>query len=104
MAQENFWETLLPTINLLKFRVSYGELGNQNTSNWYPTYQIMPVHSNEGSWLQNGTRPNTAYVPALVSSTMGWEKVENWNGGIDFGLLRNRLTDLSIIISDEQRI
>ena len=92
MAQENFWETLLPTINLLKFRVSYGELGNQNTSNWYPTYQIMPVHSNEGSWLQNGTRPNTAYVPALVSSTMGWEKVENWNGGIDFGLLRNRLT------------
>lgn len=91
MAQENFWESLYDTINLFKLRGSYGELGNQNTSNWYPTYQVMPVYSNEGSWLQNGRRPNTAYVPALVSSTMGWEKVTNWNIGFDFGLLRNRL-------------
>jgi TonB-linked SusC/RagA family outer membrane protein len=92
MAQENFWEPLRETVNLLKFRFSYGELGNQNTSNWYPTYQIMPVYSNEGSWLQNSKKPNTAYVPPLISSTMGWEKVINWNSGIDFGLLKNRLT------------
>ena len=36
----------------------------------------MPVHSNEGSYL-NGTRPNTAYVPAGKFNN-GWEKVETF--------------------------
>lgn len=91
VAQENFWESLDTTIDTFKLRFSYGELGNQNTNSWYPTYQTMNVQSSNGSWLQNGVRPNTAYVPPLISSTMGWEKVRNWNAGLDYGLLDNRL-------------
>lgn len=36
-----FWESLTDIANTLKLRVSYGELGNQNTTAWYPTYRDM---------------------------------------------------------------
>lgn len=92
MAQEEFWEPLTDYIGTFKFRGSYGELGNQNTESWYPTYRIIEVKANNGEWLQNGIKSNTATVPALISSTMGWERIRNWNVGIDFGAFNNRLT------------
>lgn len=45
-----------------------------------------------GGWIQNGIKPNTATVPGLISSTMGWERIRNWNIGLDFGAFNNRLT------------
>lgn len=92
IAQEEFWEPLQPIVNHLKIRGSYGELGNQNTTNWYQTYRTMSVVSNNGQWLQGGVKPNTAAFPGLVSTTLSWERVRDWNVGLDFGLLNNRLT------------
>ncbi len=92
IAREEFWESLTDYVGTLKVRGSYGELGNQNTDTWYPTYRIIEVKANNGGWLQNGMKPNTATVPALISSTLGWERIRNWNVGIDFGALNNRLT------------
>jgi len=92
MARENFWKPLESTINTLKLRFSYGELANQNTNSWYPTYQTLAVKSVDGKWLQNGARPTTAWAPDLISSTLTWEKIVNTNIGVDFGMLRNRLT------------
>ncbi len=45
----------------------------------------------DGWWIQNGVRPNTAGFPALVSESLTWEKVYNWNFGLDFAFLNNRL-------------
>ena len=92
VARENFWQPLENTVNDLKFRASYGVLGNQNTSNYYPTYVTMPVGIANGSWLVNGARTNTASAPGLISSTLGWESVESFNFGLDMGLFQNRLT------------
>lgn len=92
MAHEEFWEPLADYVGTFKLRGSYGELGNQNTSSWYPTYRIIEVKANNGNWLQNGIKTNTATVPALISSTLGWERVRNWNLGLDFGAFNNRLT------------
>lgn len=92
VAHEAFWEPLAEYVGTLKLRGSYGELGNQNTSSWYPTYRVINVYASNGWWLQDGLRPNTAYVPELISSTLGWERVRNWNIGIDFGAFNNRLT------------
>lgn len=91
IARENFWKSFEKTVGTLKIRASYGELGNQNTKNWYPTYQTMGVYSANGSWLQNGTKPNTAYAPGLISSSLTWERVKSWNLGVDFGAFDNRL-------------
>ncbi|MCU4174231.1 SusC/RagA family TonB-linked outer membrane protein [Carboxylicivirga sp. N1Y90] len=91
IAREDFWEPLLDKVNTLKVRGSWGELGNQNTKQWYPFYTTMPVGAANGSWLVNGVRPNTASSPGLVSSMLTWETVRSWNIGLDAGLLNNRL-------------
>lgn len=92
LAQENFWEPLSPMVNQFKLRYSYGELGNQNTQLWYPTYRIMNLVSQNGEWLYNGSKPNTAKVGELVSSTLTWESIRTSNFGLDVGLLDNRLS------------
>lgn len=92
VAREEFFESLSHSINTLKFRASYGTLGNQNTSSQYPTYQVMGFAANNGSWLINGVKPNNAWPPTLISTGLTWEEVQNWNVGLDFALLNNRLT------------
>lgn len=92
IAQENFWKDLVPYCNTLKLRASYGSLGNQNTQNWYFSYQTIGVSTNGGGWLQNGQKPTVAWTPSLVSSLLTWERVETYDVGIDWGLFNNRLT------------
>lgn len=92
IAREEFFESLSSTIGTLKLRGSYGTLGNQNTTNWYQTYQTMSVGSADGDWMMNGRRPNTAVAPGLVSPFLTWETIESYNIALDWGLLSNRLT------------
>ena len=92
IARENFFEPINDIIGSLKLRASYGSLGNQNTTNWYQTYQTMVVGSSNGSWLMNGKKPNTANAPGLVSTSLTWETIESYNVGLDWGLFNNRLT------------
>lgn len=93
IAQEKFWEPVANVVNQLKLRLSYGELSNQNTNTWYPTYRNMSLGALNGNWLTaNGTKPNIASVGSLVSSSLTWETVRSWNIGVDYGFLNNRLT------------
>lgn len=91
IANEKFWEGYSDICYQLKLRASWGMLGNQNTTNWYQTYRVLAPGISNGNWLQNGVKPNTLSFPKLVSQYLGWEKVYNWNVGLDFGLLNNRL-------------
>lgn len=91
IANEKFWEDYAEVCNQLKLRASWGKLGNQNTTNWYQTYRVLSPGIGNGSWLQNGLKPNTLGFPALVSQLLGWEKIVNWNIGLDFALFNNRL-------------
>jgi TonB-linked SusC/RagA family outer membrane protein len=92
LAREAFWTSLEKYVGTLKLRASYGELGNQNTDSWYPTYLLMNVNTSNGSWLINGAKPNTAGAPGLISSMLTWERVNTWNIGLDWGAFGNRLT------------
>lgn len=92
VAHEDFWEPLGSTVNTLKLRASYGELGNQNTNVWYPTYREMELRAADGAWLQNGVKPNIARIGGMISTALTWETVRTWNVGLDWGLFRNRLT------------
>jgi len=92
LARESFWENLENHISNFKIRGSYGVLGNQNTSSLYPTYATMPVGISNGTWLVGGTKPNTASIPALISSSLTWENIKSYNIGADLSALKNRLT------------
>ena len=92
IAQEPFWEDLQGTVNTLKIRASWGELGNQNTDSWYPFYPTIGYSTQGGTWLVNGSKPNTASQPSLVSSSLTWERSRTWEIGLDWGAFNNRLT------------
>ena len=40
IAQEKFFAPATSIVDQLKLRFSYGQLGNQNTSSYYPTYRV----------------------------------------------------------------
>ena len=92
IANEPFFKPAKRWVDMLKIRASYGSLGNQNTTSWYPTYQTMGFANSSGDWLINGQKPNTAWPPALISMLLTWEKVRSWNAGIDFAAFDSRLT------------
>lgn len=92
LAQENFFESLRSNIDMLKFRASYGSLGNQNTDNWYQTYLTMSVKPVNGGWLMNGVKPNIATAPGLISESLTWETIETYNLGLDWSAFRSRFT------------
>ena len=91
IAHEDFWYSLTDVCGTLKLRASYGQLGNQNTNNWYQTYQTISYNSADGSWLQNGKKPNTTSAPGLISTSLTWERVVSYDLGLDFGFFDNRL-------------
>ena len=93
VAKEEFWQSLGKfgeAVSEFKFKASYGELGNQNTDNWYPFYPKMKINNN-GNWLINRNRTNTASSPDLISTFLTWEKVASWNVGFDLSAFQNRL-------------
>jgi TonB-linked SusC/RagA family outer membrane protein len=92
IAREGFWLPLENVVNTLKLRASYGELGNQNTTGWYPTYRNMEVKPADSYWVQNGVFASSARIGGLISTALTWETIRTWNIGLDWGLLGNRLT------------
>lgn len=92
IAKEAFWEDYTHIMSTFKIRGSYGELGNQNTDYWYPTYASMGVSSANSYWLIGGKRQNTASSPALLNPRMTWESVNTTDIGLDVAFFRNRLT------------
>lgn len=97
IAREAFFEDFTDIFNTMKIRGSWGELGNQNTDNWYPFYRVIDINKNQwgsnalGGWLVNGVRPNISKESALVSALLTWEKTQTLDIGFDLGMLNNRL-------------
>lgn len=90
--REKFWEPIAQWIPAFKFRASYGQLSNQNTNSWYPTYRVIEVKNQEGNWLVNGTKPNISWFPSLIDPYLTWEKIRHTNLGFDISALDYRLT------------
>lgn len=74
-------------IDLLKMRVSYGSIGNQGID----PYQTQPLLGRTvyafGNTSAFGFRPNTIGNPDLR-----WESSATFNVGLDFGLIKGRLS------------
>ncbi len=89
IAREDFWKPIELYVNSLKFRGSYGSLGNQNVSN-YMYLSTVPVHR-DMPYIIGNSLPIFATVPGLVPSDLTWETVTTLNIGLDAGFLSNRL-------------
>ncbi len=92
VGNEHFFETIKDALSVsnLKIRASYGSLGNQVMSGYYPSYPTMST--NKYSGILEGEQPIYVTMPGLVSPSFTWETVNTINFGVDLGLWNNRLT------------
>ncbi len=77
-------------ISDFKLRLGWGMTGQQEGIQDYP-YLVTYTPNNNGAYypiLGDGI----TYRPDAYNSDLTWEKTTTWNGGIDFGILRQRFT------------
>lgn len=86
ISEEPFMQRLKPTLTDLKFRGSYGSIGNQNVSN----YIYIPSYGTTAkvSHLFDGTRPVGVYPPGLVDPAITWERAATLDFGMDLTLFQ----------------
>tara|TARA_R110002049_G_scaffold9962_2_gene49693 strand:- start:80941 stop:84030 length:3090 start_codon:yes stop_codon:yes gene_type:complete len=76
------------TFSDLKLRVSWGQTGNQDIGN----YSSITTFGGGPVAIYNGL-PVTSSDPTRVANPdLKWETTEQFNVGLDFGLLKNRIT------------
>lgn len=87
VSEEEFMKSLSWLSNL-KLRLSYGQTGNDNVS----AYQTQGSISG-AKYYTFGSNESIGYVPNnLRNLDLGWERTTEYNVGIDFGLLNNRIS------------
>lgn len=90
ISKEKFFVPIQNVVNDLKFRASYGTLGNQGGDlGNYPYLATLPVGTvNHVFTNQLGVFVG---VPGLISPDFSWEKVTTRNFGLDASFLKSRL-------------
>jgi len=83
--EEDFFKSALPVFSTLKLRASYGANGNQNGFGYYTALATYGYGYNYTG--QPGSAPANPGNPNLT-----WEKNKPFNVGLDFGLLKDRIT------------
>lgn len=87
ISGEKFMERMYWLSNL-KLRLSYGQTGNDNVS----AYQTMGSISG-AKYYTFGSSETIGYLPNnLRNLDLGWERTTEYNVGLDFGFLSNRIS------------
>ena len=97
ISEEPFFKNALPSFDLLKFRASYGELGNSNIAAYsylsvYQPFTSLGNGSAGGANFSPGATiiPGTTYS-AIPNPDLHWETVKEFNLALDGALLKNKL-------------
>ncbi len=91
ISNEAFFKGLKSRVNELKIRASYGDLGSQSQGGDYPYIPVMSTNGEMG-YIIDGKRITSVNPPDLVSPNLTWETIRQFNFGLDFAVLKNRLT------------
>ena len=87
IANESFMRGI-SLINELKLRVGYGQTSNQAVAPYSTLGRLSTMPYNFGP-----TNDVVGYyVSSLPNPNLGWEYSKTWNYGLDFSLLKNRLS------------
>ena len=87
IAKESFMQNV-SAINMLKFRAGYGVTSNQSINPYATLGRLTTRPYNFGPTnYQTGL-----FVSQLPNPLLGWEYSKTWNYGLDFAILKNRLS------------
>jgi len=97
VSRENFFEGLRGTVSQLKFRGSWGKLGNQNiSSSYYPFSEPLSL----GGTSMNGVVYQTIQQLIMSNPNLKWEETTMSGVGVDLSLWRK--LDVSFDIYDKK--
>lgn len=85
ISEENFAQNISWLSNL-KLRLSIGQTGNQEIGSYVTQAFIGSTNVALGGAVQPGLYPSS-----MASPDLKWEKTTQYNGGIDIGLINNRI-------------
>ncbi|HVS94880.1 MAG TPA: TonB-dependent receptor [Puia sp.] len=89
VSRESFWNVSPGLISDLKFRASYGTLGNGNVS----PYQYLETMSvAKLGMMIGGIVPDATQAPNVIPDGLTWEKSTTANVGADISFLNDHLT------------
>lgn len=88
LSEESFVKDRLPWMNELKIRADYGITGNQDFGN----YLSLLLYGGAGYFPFNGQYYQVYGPSSNVNPDLSWEKSLNFNAGIDFSILNNRIS------------
>ncbi|MCE2616076.1 TonB-dependent receptor [Phocaeicola oris] len=91
LTEENFMHSTRGWLDQLKFRASWGELGNERIGSYYPYQAAIDFNT---IVLMNGGTPTAATSAAQVYYAVHditWESTSSWDIGLDAMFLKNRL-------------
>ena len=88
ISEENFMEWAKPALTHLKFRASYGKIGNQAVpaSLYSPT-----MFASESTWVGGSNKFYSVGSPKFSVSDITWEDLETKDLGLDARFLNNKL-------------
>ena len=89
ISDEAFMKSTRNWLDNLKLRVGYGVSGNANIS----PYVSLTSVTNSSNMLNLGQGQVQSYILArnVANHDLTWEKSYNWNIGLDFAVLKNRI-------------
>ncbi len=89
ISEEPFFKPARPVVSNLKLRGSFGTLGNQVVSNY--AYIRTVSLSDMDYMFGEGAKARKATISDPNATDLTWETVQQYNVGLDLGLLKDRL-------------
>ena len=81
VSEEKFWAPLKSVVSNLKFRASWGQLGNQNVGDYYPFASLVNI---EGiNYIFNNKGVSGAAITNMANKDITWETTTVTDFGID---------------------
>ncbi len=89
VTEEKFMESIADKISFLKFRGSWGSIGDQSVSN---SLYVPTMSTGQSTWIgSGGTRLNQVGTPSSVSADITWQEISTLDFGMDARFLRNKV-------------
>lgn len=91
ISDEAFMTGTKGWLDNLKLRIGYGVTGNDGGIGAYSSATNAYAYSSAGVSLDGKIAPFTQFSGIYGNPSLGWEKSYNWNVGLDFAILNNRI-------------
>lgn len=87
ISEENFWKNNVPSVNYLKLRGSWGQLGNDQIA----TYQYLSTYGFR-SYIVNNVETKTLFEARIPNKNITWEVANNSDIGLEGQLMNGKFS------------